>query len=560
VSFQNNYTKNSFFKCETPLELLIAFDEEIREGRVKLTDWQVKKLKAFGRDRKSPDEKVLEVLRAANGSGKSALVLAPCITWIPYSFDYGLSYVTSASAYQLDTQTERYIDYLISNINKTFRGQLGGTEYFKAVKRQKTCIPTGGKIDLIATDEAGRAEGKHPLNYNSEFAIFVDEGKSIDPLIYTALDRCTGYTRRFDASSPGDQLGHFYDICTRKELGWNETHITAFDCPWISKQEIEQAILKYGLHDPFVRSAFFAEFTSVGNKTIVTIDTLNQLDQLLEEHIRIGTMDKLRIPIGQHDGLDLSAGGDEVVLSMWDDNFQVAQETCRFTNTLNTVKEVIHWFQKYKRNPIKCWADDGGIGRGIIDNLWDKGYKVNRVLNQHRAYDKTRYANRGIELAWNFKRFLEEGQIFPLKDPLLRSQTCNRYYKTREISNQLILESKEQAKANGHPSPDRFDAAVLAWADFQYPIHNDKLTNKPPPSDFDGDPVVVDLEHHFQLERRKQLGVGFDFSAKNESSISKSHIITQDAVVENMLKYSRYLRSSRRPIDTSLVKNNKDVL
>lgn len=539
--------------------MLIFFDEDIREGRVKLYDWQVKKLRAFARDRKSVEDKVHEALVASNGSGKSQFILAPCITWLPLMFDYGFSYVTSASAHQLDTQTERYVDYLISNINKEYRQQLSGADYFKAIKRQKTCIPTNGKIDLIATDEAGKAEGKHPLKPGAEFAIFVDEGKSIEKDIYTALERCIGYSRRLDASSPGDQIGHFYDVVSRRELKWNVDKITSYDCPHVPKSEIEQAIIKYGLHDPLVRSMHFAEFTSVGNKTVLSLDALNYLEKLLEQHILAGTVENLKIRIGQHDGLDLSAGGDEVVLSMWDDNFQTGQETCRYTNTKNTEKEIIHWFQKYKRDPKKCWADDGGIGKGIIDNLHEKNCMVNRVLNQHRAFDNTRYANRGIELWWNFKRFVEEGQAFPITDITLRSQLTNRYYKRQESSGRIILESKEQAKANGHPSPDRADAAVLAWADFNYPISNDKLTNKPAPSIFDSEDIIsIDsLEAHYQRERHKVFGIITD-ELPTEITTNR---LTQSAIVENMLKYGSYLnkKTGVSKIDKSLVLNNKDV-
>jgi len=51
---------------------------------------------------------------------------------------------------------------------------------------------------------------------------------------------------------------------------------------------------------------------------------------------------------------------------------------------------------------------------------------------------------------------------------LFRLWKSNRYYKNN-AKLLLQLESKQEAKAKGHPSPDRADAAVLAWANIPYP-------------------------------------------------------------------------------------------
>ncbi len=564
---KNKLTTNCLVPLKDPFELLCFYVDDIREGRVILYDWQIERLKLFGRDRGSIDDKIHEAVVANNGSGKSQFILAPCIVWLPMMFDFGLSYVTSSSAYQLDTQTERYIDYLIDSINSKHL-EVMGQPCWKRVKRSKTCFLTQGVIDLVATDEAGKVEGKHPLKPGfvgqppSEFAVIVDEGKSIDPAIYKGLERCTGYSRKLYASSPGDMIGEFYDVCSRRELNWNVRRVIWSDCPrHISKTEVEQAIIKYGLYDPWVRSAYFAEFTSVGSKNIVTLETLNFIRRLYEIHLQDGTLEKLRLRIGPHDGLDLAAGGDEVVFSMWDDNFQTGQETCRFSNTLNVAKEVIHWFQKYKRDPIKCNADDGGIGRGIIDVLHERGYMVRRCLNNYRAYDNTRYLNRGVETWFNVKRFLEECAAFPVNDPALNSQLTNRYYFRSEINQKLRLESKEQAKANGHPSPDRADAMVLAWADFEFPISPEQLLGyvKPAPDPLEGEKIILDLDAHYRGLRRKQLGVIDIDSTEVDNGEGFNRVLTQTDLVENMLRYDNYLRGGKKRVNRDLVFNNKEL-
>src|SRR6185436_20668309 len=47
----------------------------------------------------------------------------------------------------------------------------------------------------------------------------------------------------------------------------------------------------------------------------------------------------------------------------------------------------------------------------------------------------------------------------------LYEQLAFRHYKKNETSGKITLESKEEARANGHVSPDRADALVLALSD-----------------------------------------------------------------------------------------------
>ncbi len=392
---------------------------------------------------------------AANGSGKSQFVLAPCIVWFAMSFDMALAYVTSASAHQLDTQTERYIDYLIDCVNAAHRGELG-FDPWERVKRKKRFLPTDGIVDLIATDEGGKAEGKHPRRPNAEFCIFVDEGKSITQEIYGALERCNGSTRKLSVSSPGGTSGEFYVIATTPEVGWWVRKVTYKDCPHIREEEVQAAITKYGLHDPLVRSMYFAEFSADDASIVLSkylIDTCRKYyaGKKLDGYNRMG--------------LDLSGGGDEAVASIWDGNFMVAQYTYRLSQTHILVGEILGLTEKYNISDHHVWADDGGIGKGILGNFADRGHEFNRVNFGSKAYDTTRYLNRGTELWFNFKMYVEHNYIGFYNDSQLFSQLSNRYFKISQGTGKLMLEPKQEAKKKGRPSPDRADACVLAWAD-----------------------------------------------------------------------------------------------
>lgn len=512
------------FIFKDPFELLAFYDDDIRLGRARLYPWQVECLKQFARRRSSIEDIIKLALVANNGSGKSKYILAPCAVWLAVNFAESLTIVTSSSAEQLDKQTERYIDMLADKMDTMHKGEFGGVRMWDNVKRAKRFLPHKSFIDLFATDEPKRAEGRHPLVIDGEFAIIVDEGKSVADDIYGAMMRCKGYTRRLDASSSGNTSGYFYDSVTKPELGWWTKTVTVFDCPHIAKAEIADNIARYGLWHPLVRSSLFSEFTSAEGKVVITkeaIDNAANVWKVAENHaLNTGMPNPLILHFGEHSGLDLSAGGDEIVLSIWDGTVQRAQETAVFRNTVLGTQEIIHWIQKHRLDATKIWADDGGIGRGIIDNLHAAGYLVNRVLNQWRAMDKTRYANHGTESWFSFKRFVEEAQLKLLPDKKLESQLINRYYKIRQTTNQIILESKEEARANGHPSPDRADAAVLAWTNFPFPLNLEALLNKNKTA-LEKDEVVNEqrLMELYVIARRSLLGVPTRFDTTGVSGV-----------------------------------------
>jgi hypothetical protein len=219
---------------------------------------------------------------------------------------------------------------------------------------------------------------------------------------------------------------------------------------------------------------FFSEFTSVSDKVVIMKETLDACSKIVSTR---------KIPIGPHAGLDLSAGGDEVVFSVWLDNVQVGQETFVSRETEISVREIIDWMGKYAWTGLKdsdVCADDGGVGRGILGHLRDKGYNFNLILFNSRAREHKRYAMRGAELWWNFKVLLEHHVVKLLPDRVLQSQLSNRYYRHQALTNRIVLEKKEEAKAKGHPSPDRADAAVLAWAIMDVDgIITNKIEEKP---------------------------------------------------------------------------------
>lgn len=502
---------------ESPLDILVLYDDDILEHKVKVHPWQANKLRSAGRKRANKDEVIFEALIAANGSGKSQFVLAPFVVWMALNFIESLTIVTTASGEQLDTQAFRYVRRLCEKVNLAHR-DLYKDGVFDIKYRRITCNITGSFIDMFATDEPGKAEGRHPITSDGEFSIVVDECKTVKDDIQRALERCRGITRRLDISSPGDCQGHFYDICTLEGSPYKIDKVTAFDCPHIRKQEIEWTIKKYGEHDPLVRSSIFAEFTSLADSVVITREVLKDCYKYFEHEVNFGD---------RRAGLDLAAGGDENVLSVWDGNINVGLECFRYSNTVMGVNRVIDFIHQYKIKPENIYADDGGIGRGMIDLLHEKGFKVKRVLNQSTPFDSTRYANKGTEMWFSFKRFVEERQVKLIKDSTLEAQLTNRYYRQQTGTGKIILESKMEARKKGHPSPDRADATVLAWSKYYYPLQ--EIENKlrgPVKSEASG--VSIASLERIMTRRQVEALLNANPEAQNNKNVNNGLYVKSD--------------------------------
>lgn len=435
-----------------PAELVCYFDQQINKGEVTLHEWQVKVNEELAQAKPTSKAPYKFCLCAANGSGKDYFVIAPFVIWFALTKIQSLCVITSSSGVQLTSQTENYIKRLAEKVN-TFYGQT----IFKIRQRFIYCSLTGSEIRLFATDEEGKAEGYHPLEPNKEFAIIVNEAKTVAPEIFRALRRCTGYNYFIEVSTPGEPSGDFH----RHFNSWKNTRrVTYFDCPHLSEIDYEEDKKEFGEHSALFRSKWLALFTSLGGQTVIGSDNIDKC-------IKTNPAWSFR-KWPKRVGIDFAAGGDETVVAIWQGNKRVAQLAFRERDTVVAANSIEKFLEKngIPKDHTYIWADDGGIGRGYIDNLNRMGWiGINRVLNNHGAIRKKDFGNKGAELWFKFARLVQECVIIlPIDDEKGMTQLAQRFYK-QSTGGRLFLQSKREALSEGHPSPDRADADVLAHTD-----------------------------------------------------------------------------------------------
>ena len=460
---------------DNPLVMIATYHGAMQEGHIGPYQWQAEVNEQLAIEGFTKNLPMKYYLVAANGSGKDAYVISPFAVWFASTKIRARVVITSASHSQLEGQTEKYIRMWCNMINAAHKDDPRG-QPFVVKKQHIECRYTGGEIVLFATDDEGRAEGYHPFPDapDGQLAVIINEGKTVRDEIYMALNRCT-YSHWVVVSSPGKDSGNLYQSF-KKATQWPEPlvpgqlqkyarRVTAYECPHIGRDRIDTEAEEMGRHNPWFRSARLAEFTSVDENVVLSMEAIRKSQELFEQ----------RVSYGPRGGLDLALGGDECTFYVFDGNVFKGSFRFKMSDAAAAVALCIAKFKEFgftKDTASNIFADHGGIGAGLRALFDDRGWALSWVMNQSKAIRRNSFcANRGAELWMNFRGIVEHNLVLlpsEEEDPKLYDQLSSRYYQQHKASGKLVLEAKADARAKGHGSPDRADAVILAFTGLTY--------------------------------------------------------------------------------------------
>ena len=123
-------------------------------------------------------------------------------------------------------------------------------------------------------------------------------------------------------------------------------------------------------------------------------------------------------------------------------------------------------------NPARVFLDVGGIGAGVYDILYSRGFRhIIRAVNfGSKAILEDRYVNRRAEMWDNARAWLSQEMSVQIPyDEEFSDELCavNKKY---DSLGRLLLESKDEIKKRLGRSPDKADAFVLTFAEPVYDI------------------------------------------------------------------------------------------
>lgn len=408
-------------------------------GEKSLYDWQIECLEAIGlQEFGGPPV----AIAAANGSGKTAKVVASTICWFLSKFPRGQVIVTSGSFRQVEKQ-------LWPALRVHARKFPGWTFLQTEIK-----TPEGGFALGFSTDDAGRAEGWHPkIGVNEDpVLIIVDEAKTVPDAVFEAFDRCTRLFQLW-VSSPGKPWGQFYDAFHSMAKFFWTRKVRSDECPHIDPAKRARDLEKYGPDHPLYRSMHLAEFTEDAERLVLSPERL--------------TMALDGQPKEQHDGevvafCDFAAGRDENVLAVRRGNAVRIVKAWVEKDTVQAAREFVHQFQREQLLPSQVWGDADGLGIGIICDIDEMGFRINRFHGGTPSNEPDDYASLIAEVWHVGCREIERGRInVGVLDPVTYKQITTRKSEWNE-NGKLRVESKDKMRAEGRTSPDRADALLGA--------------------------------------------------------------------------------------------------
>lgn len=150
-----------------------------------------------------------------------------------------------------------------------------------------------------------------------------------------------------------------------------------------------------------------------------------------------------------------------------------ALETFRNLNTMEIAGRLVQIIRHEK--PAKVYIDCIGIGAGVVDRLIEMGFSMVEGINVGRtANNKERFANLRAELWTEMQDWLYQNEL-PVQVPDnddLHGALCTPGSKYRS-NGQLLIESKDDIRARGMPSPDEADALSLTFFSGVYGFETD---------------------------------------------------------------------------------------
>lgn len=113
--------------------------------------------------------------------------------------------------------------------------------------------------------------------------------------------------------------------------------------------------------------------------------------------------------------------------------------------------------------PVPCTVDMIGVGAGVYDKLKRKKVEVAGYQGSERAFNNKQFVNRRTEIYWEFRQAMEDGLIdLDEDDTILAAQLGSIKWGLQPGTMRIQIETKEDLRDRGLPSPDRADAAVLS--------------------------------------------------------------------------------------------------
>ncbi len=399
--------------------------------------------------------------------------------------DAGKSFIASRiAAWWIDSHADEPGDAIVVSTAPTYK-QVHAILWEEIRKASKTAAKKGHPLPgrVLQSDEWKLDDGtlvgfgRKPADTDEHgfqgihrryVLVIIDEACGVPDQLWTAVEAITTNAdcRILAIGNPDDPNTEFGRVC-KPGSGWNTIQISAFDTPNFTDETVPDALRplllspeweedkrrRWGADSPRYTSKVLGDFPEIGENTLIPpalIEAAQRRTLTPTDDQRLG-VDVARF--GTDRTIIMHAAG-PVARCIGDYGKQSTTET--------TGKVIAH--ARDMAGEFEIRVDGVGVGGGVVDQLTEAGWAVIDMQAGASPKDSTHFVNARAEWYWGLRERFETGDIDidELDDELAAELGALRYKYTSR--GQVQIESKDEIKKRGLPSPDHADALMLAYA------------------------------------------------------------------------------------------------
>jgi hypothetical protein len=153
-------------------------------------------------------------------------------------------------------------------------------------------------------------------------------------------------------------------------------------------------------------------------------------------------------------------GDDESVVGVRQGQMFVVKDRWREKDLMQTVSHMARLIDE--EDPDAVFIDAVGLGAGVVDRLRQLGYEVEEVNGALKALEENKYFNRRMEMWDQMRTWLRNGGMIDADDTGFADDLTGPEFGF-DAKDRWQLESKDDMKARGLPSPDVGDALSMTF-------------------------------------------------------------------------------------------------
>lgn len=436
-------------------------------------EWQSDLLTTVGEEvrRRAFGEAMEAALRAAvvsgNGVGKSA-----CVSWLILWF--------------ISTRSQPQI-----KITANTKTQLTGKTWRELAKWHKLMVHrdwfqwTATKLYLKSSPEDWYAEiipwsknnpeafsGTHEKHVLQIF----DEASGIEDEIWDMAEGAmtTPGAMWFVFGNPNRNTGRFRECWRRFRHRWLTFKVDSRTAKMADKAQIQAWIDDYGEDSDFVRIRVRGEFPRAASNQLIGEDLILSANKRWKDFIERAGWEEGRSvePLWEVVAaarplapkiltVDVARyGDDQSVIGLRVSDIFIVLGRHRELDTEQLAWRVARFIDEIR--PDAVFVDAVGIGAGVFDKLKHLGYEATEVNGGFKAAEQQRYFNKRAEM-WvgGILDWLRKGAILQPDDQIKDDLTGLQY--GFDDKGRFQLETKDDMKSRGMPSPDTGDALAQSF-------------------------------------------------------------------------------------------------